>query len=417
MEIRVDYIENVNVVRLRGSLDNHGRDALAAQMIPLVEDGRNLILDLSEVDFISDKGIQFLFELQDKCMQEGIKLALTGPSDDVYDALSRAMFTKGPLPVYASFEDGLARVRSRGYTRDRAAMEETMEESAEEETTRDAPSYSVPKMVEKEEVNFSAYYPKEVTVEKWYTLLVYTFIPAALEAVRRDAERFKDEIGEMRESQSASPTKLARGTEISLVPACEGVTFNPERVSFEWLEDHHRAQFRMKADASMADMAGNGKVTVYVGPVIVATLKMGMLFNEAEAGPGPVSSGETITQMYREDEIFMSYSHRDTDIVLNCQKAYEALGFTVLIDRDTLRSGQKWNDELMRMIERADIFQLFWSENSSKSEYCRQEWQHALGCNKGAGFIRPVYWQEPIPNPPAELSDLHFDFAPFVVKK
>ena len=69
----------------------------------------------------------------------------------------------------------------------------------------------------------------------------------------------------------------------------------------------------------------------------------------------------------------------------------------------------------MRMIERADIFQLFWSENSSKSEYCRQEWQHALGCNKGVGFIRPIYWQEPITKPPPELNDLHFDFAPFVV--
>ena len=107
-----------------------------------------------------------------------------------------------------------------------------------------------------------------------------------------------------------------------------------------------------------------------------------MLFNEVESGSGPGRSEETTTWMYPEDEIFMSYSHRDTEIVLNCQKAYEALGFTVMIDRDTLRSGQKWNAELLRMIERADIFQLFWSENSSQSEYCRQEWQHALGCNK-----------------------------------
>ena len=411
MEIQIENIDNTTVIKLSGSLNNRGLDALAAQMISLVEEGRNLILDLSEVDFISDKGIQFLFELQDKCAQEGIKLALSGPSDKVYDTLSKAMFAKGPLPVYASFEDGLARVHSRGYSRDRAAMEE----SAEESTSRGAPSYSAPKMVEKEDVNFSAYYPKELSVEKWYTLLVYTFVPSALETVRRDAERFKDEIGEMRESQSASPTKLVRGTEISLVPTCKGVIFNPERISFEWLEDQHRAQFRLKADASMADMAGNGTVTVYVGPVIGAILKMGMLFNAAEASLGPESSGETTTQMYREDEIFMSYSHRDTDIVLNCQKAYEALGFSVLIDRDTLRSGQKWNDELMRMIERADIFQLFWSENTSKSEYCRQEWQHALGCNKGVGFIRPVYWQEPITKPPPELNDLHFDFAPFVV--
>ncbi len=116
--------------------------------------------------------------------------------------------------------------------------------------------------------------------------------------------------------------------------------------------------------------------------------------------------------MYHQDDIFISYSHRDTDIVKNCKKAYEALGHNVLIDFETLRSGQKWNAELMHMIERANIFQLFWSENSSQSKYCRQEWQHALQLNRGEGFIRPVYWKEPIPEPPPELSDFHFDYIP-----
>jgi hypothetical protein len=59
---------------------------------------------------------------------------------------------------------------------------------------------------------------------------------------------------------------------------------------------------------------------------------------------------------------------------------------------------------------------LFWSENSSKSEYCRQEWQYALQLKRGEGFIRPVFWQEPIPTPPEELSDIHFDFAPFAIQ-
>ena len=72
----------------------------------------------------------------------------------------------------------------------------------------------------------------------------------------------------------------------------------------------------MQADPSLAGLAGNGTVTVYVGPVIVATLRLGMLFNEVESGSGPGRSEETTTWMYPEDEIFMSYSHRDTEIVL-----------------------------------------------------------------------------------------------------
>ena len=113
--------------------------------------------------------------------------------------------------------------------------------------------------------------------------------------------------------------------------------------------------------------------------------------------------------MYRQEDIFVSYSHKDTAIALACKKAYAALGFNILIDADTLRSGQVWNEELMNMIDRASIFQLFWSQNSAQSKYCRQEWEHALKSNRD-GFIRPVYWETPLPKPPEELSKYHFEF-------
>ena len=318
----------------------------------------------------------------------------------------------GVLPIYDSLEDGLTALRSKP----KPAGSKRHFDEEEEAPSAPESSFDIPKVEEKEEVNFSAFYPKQVTIEKWYTLLVYTYIPSALEAVREDAHKFEDEIGKIRESKPVTTTQLTRGTEITIVPTCEGVTFNPERVTFQWLEDRHRAQFRLRADASLADMAGNVQVTFYVGPLIVGTLKMGILFNETEADAGPIRSEEARGRMYHQDDIFISYSHRDTEVVRNCKKAYEALGHNVLIDFETLRSGQKWNAELMHMIERANIFQLFWSENSSKSEYCRQEWQYALQLKRGEGFIRPVFWEEPTPPPPAELSDIHFDYAPFAVQ-
>jgi hypothetical protein len=125
-----------------------------------------------------------------------------------------------------------------------------------------------------------------------------------------------------------------------------------------------------------------------------------------------ISSGihEEHSTMYRQDKIFISYSHKDTDLVLAFKKVHEATGFDVLIDIDDLRAGQEWNAELMRMIDRADIFQLFWSENSKTSKYCKQEWKHALKRN-AEGFIRPVYWHRPMPNPPRELSKYHFEYV------
>jgi anti-anti-sigma factor len=406
MEYRIETIGGVTVVRLKGSFDKSSRGRMEIELLSLVSYGSNLIFDLSKLDFISSAGLHFLLDLYRQCEQRRARLAVTSPSNPVREILQMTGFTSGSFPLYNTFDEGLSALRTKvPYGGSRGSDEEVA--SAPES------SYGIPKMKKKEDVNFSAFYPREVTVEKWYTVLVYTYVPSALEAVRKDAHKFEDEIGEIHETKPASSTQLARGTEVTVVPFCEGVTFNPERVTFQWLEDQHRAQFRLRAKASMADMAENARVTIYVGPLIVGTLKMGMLFNETEANLGFARSEEVSTQMYRQDDIFISYSHLDTNIVKNCKKAYEALGHNVLIDFETLRSGQKWNAELIHMIERANIFQLFWSENSSKSEYCRQEWQHALKLNRGEGFIRPVYWEEPLPKPPPELSDIHFDFAPF----
>jgi anti-sigma B factor antagonist len=412
MQYRIETFDEITVVRLKGSFDRSARGKMEMELLSLVSYRSDLILELSDVDYISSAGIHFLLDLYRRCERQRARLALIGPSDQIRDTLSLTGFTISGPRIYDTLEEGLAAFRTKVDTGDvsRGLVYEDAPSAPED-------SYGIPKMEEeKEEVNFSAFYPKEVIVEKWHTLLVYTYVPSVIAAVREDARKFEDEIGEIRESKPASTTQLTRGTEITIVPACEGVTFNPEHVSFQWLEDQHRAQFRLRADVTLADMAGNARVTIYVGPLIVGTLKMGMLFNETEADTGSARNEEVSGQMYHQDDIFISYSHLDTEIVRNCKQAYEALGHNVLIDFETLRSGQKWNAELMRMIERADVFQLFWSENSSKSEYCQQEWQHALGLNRGEGFIRPVFWKEPIPEPPAELSEIHFDFAPFAVQ-
>jgi hypothetical protein len=111
--------------------------------------------------------------------------------------------------------------------------------------------------------------------------------------------------------------------------------------------------------------------------------------------------------------IFASYSHRDMAVVEEFERFGEAMGDEYLRDVIHLRSGEVWNGRLMQMIEQADVFQLFWSSNSIRSPFVRQEWQYALSLNRDY-FVRPVYWEEPLPElaalnlPPEELRSLHF---------
>jgi hypothetical protein len=243
-------------------------------------------------------------------------------------------------------------------------------------------------------------------------MFVYAHIASAIEAVRLDVSRYKDEMGSIPgEVYSHSTRPLRRGVEITVVPTCQGVTFNPQQVTFKWIEDWQQTKFRFQAAQGLQGSAGNGEITLYAGPIIIATLKIALLFeSEEQISPNARGTNQAHITTSAYNQIFVSYSHADTPVVLACRNAYKALGMQVLIDRDTLRSGERWNEALMKMIENADIFQLFWSKHSSCSEYVRQEWQHALQVSKGESFIRPVYWEIPLVHPPAELSTCHFAF-------
>lgn len=283
-----------------------------------------------------------------------------------------------------------------------------------------APSTETSASSTTDEVHFTAFRPKEIAVETEYTLLVYAHVESMLEAVRTNAQKFRDEMGgAARESRNTDAIRLPRGTEITIVPTCEGVTFNPERITFRWMGNWQRADFRFSADKSLAGTEDVALIEIFSGPLMIGRIKMAMAFDAVPPStPNPIPDVPFTASMYRRDQIFVSYSHADTTIAVRFRNSCKALGFDVLIDIDTLRAGEVWNDALMRLIEQADIFQLFWSERAAQSDYVRQEWQYARELQKKkakpADFIRPVHWEspKPVPAPPAELSDLHFAYVP-----
>lgn len=263
-----------------------------------------------------------------------------------------------------------------------------------------------------EYLQFTAFHPRVVPTARWSTLLVYAYIESALEAIRADAAKFKDELGPVPiEANVWASQPVTRGTQFTIVPTCQGIIFNPERAPFTWIEDWHQAKFSFWADKRLAGTTANGEITIYAGPLMIASLKISLRFAEQSTAPtdGDIrNSAEVSAYLYK--RIFASYSHSDTPVVLACRNVFKAIGFESLIDIDTLRSGQRWNAELMKLIETADLFQLFWSINASQSPYVRQEWQYALQRSKDEGFIRPVYWEKPLVSPPGELSHLHFAY-------
>ncbi|MCP4663667.1 MAG: TIR domain-containing protein [bacterium] len=264
---------------------------------------------------------------------------------------------------------------------------------------------------EGDEVGFRAYLPRALPVGERRKLLVYAHLAAALAAVESDAGQvLGKEAKDYRRAEDQASTAIAPGTEITVVPQGEGLVFDPPQARITWSGDWQRADFEMAATGERVGHVIEGSIACYVGPLLIADLRLPVVVPGAgeEVAADDAEQDSQSARMYQ--AIFASYSHADTAVVEAMETACKALGMDYLRDVMTLKSGQQWSDELLHMVERADIFQLFWSATASQSPYVEQEWQHALKLaeRKGAAFIRPIYWQKPLAPVPGNLSHLHF---------
>jgi hypothetical protein len=276
-------------------------------------------------------------------------------------------------------------------------------------------------------VQFTVYRPKAVEAEKWHALLAFAHLadkppdapsdePDPLEEVRRQAEQAlgaaaRDYASATQDSAAAIP---AEG-EITFVPEIPGVAFNPPRRTFLWEEAVHKEEFRMRASAALVGQVARGRLSAYLGAILVAEVNLAIRVEARVASRRESAPREAErARVYR--KIFASYSHRDLEVVRQFETHARALGDEYLRDWVHLRTGEVWTERLKEMIEEADVFQLFWSHNSMRSRFVRQEWEHALSLGRRS-FVRPTYWERPMPElleenlPPEALRQLHFHFV------
>ncbi|MFZ4813719.1 MAG: toll/interleukin-1 receptor domain-containing protein, partial [Phototrophicaceae bacterium] len=265
------------------------------------------------------------------------------------------------------------------------------------------------------QANFSAFYPADAVPNQRYSLYVYAHTPEQLNTIKTDAQKFKDELGgQVNAPRTAKQSaELAVGTPITITPECDGLEFDPPTLTKKWQADWTRYPFEFRPSADHADDVLVIRVSVQVEGIEIAHIKCVMDVGnlptvaippmpETPLIENPLAAAKLTSQSVTPyQRIFISYSRKDSTIAHAYKLAQQALGNEVFIDVDALRSGEDWRSGLARAIDNADILQLFWSEHSAESDYCRYEWEYALQhrCDdqRCEGFIRPVYWRKPMP--------------------
>jgi hypothetical protein len=258
---------------------------------------------------------------------------------------------------------------------------------------------------DRERVQFTAGYPGRIAPAHDYLLRVYLHLESETKEVLARLDQAADEFGARpRKTDAESNQRIPIGTRLEVTPRIHLIGVSPPQQQIAWLGSLEDVSFRIHyAGSERVPEPCSGFIDSTAGGLLVAQLPVSIA---VEAGDAWIER-RTVEMISR---VFASYSHKDEEIVRACKAAYRALGIQLFIDKDDLLSGQKWRPVLRQSIADHDLFQLYWSQAASESTEVANEWHLAreIAPQRAVDFIRPLYWSEPMPHPPGELSDLHF---------
>ncbi len=260
-----------------------------------------------------------------------------------------------------------------------------------------------------EDVQFTVYRPKAVVPEQWRPLLVFAHLaerrpdappgePDPVAEVRRQAEQvLGPAVDRFQPTTQESAEAIPRGDLLTFVPAVAGVEFNPASRSFAWVESVHREEFRFRAGRELDGQMARGRVSVFLGRILLAEIPIKFRVDAAHVEPPDEPMEPAVGRRFR--RIYASFAGEDRAVAEEFEGFARLMGDEFLLGCASLRTADVWDDRVRERIRNADVFQLFWSSRALASPQVEREWQYALGLNRD-GFIRPVYWEDPLPSDP-----------------
>jgi hypothetical protein len=269
-------------------------------------------------------------------------------------------------------------------------------------------------------VKFTAYRPAILVPGKWRRMMVFMHLDEALtlaEIETRARQVLSADsygsviIGESDEYRDAADSRLpiVQEDEITLMPEVPGIRFNPPRRSFSLATGlrMHAESFFIYAPFSLTDQSVRGRISVFFKQLPLAEIALDLRVAK-DSAPKEEGWAKEADQRFR--KVFPSYSNHDVEVV-EAMEQFQAIGSEYLRKVVKMRSGQQSGEGLPATIADADVFQLFWSRNAAQSAQVEKEWRHAIALQREA-FVRPVYWEIPMPEAPEPLRRLRFCFLP-----
>ena len=107
MDINIRSVEQVTVVEIIGDIDGKTAPDVQQQILPLVQPGSKILLDMSGVAFMSSAGLRVLLSTYRKVASNNGRIVLVGLSSELRDTMSLTGFLRF-FTDYDTVEKGLA---------------------------------------------------------------------------------------------------------------------------------------------------------------------------------------------------------------------------------------------------------------------------------------------------------------------
>ncbi len=254
----------------------------------------------------------------------------------------------------------------------------------------------------------SVYAPEIVIRNKNFFILAFIHTRQQKSEVKDIAHDFDESL--IQKAIQYLDVHIKIGTRLTFKLVLNDIILEESVKNLVWLGDPSYVDFEVNIPESYKGDSVVGKVIICIDTVPVGVIKFKMCIEEGlKSNEEPA---ETKSIKYR--NAFISYSSDDREEVLKRVSMLPKLGVNYFCDLLTLKPGDRWSNEVYKYIEDSDVFFLFWSSNAKRSEWVQKEWSHALEIkgiddSKLPDIIPIVIEGPPPPEPPKELSHLHFN--------
>jgi len=284
------------------------------------------------------------------------------------------------------------------YSRDKVSMHEAVGEAENGKDIVDCTVFSVPKASAGDDI----------------LVHVFAHLPERSEEAAEMVREF--DVDAKRRGVKTIDAEIQRGSLLSFRLEMNETLVDEPVKHLTWRGSTDSVQFFVKISESCRAKTLIGKVTIAQDSVPIGHVyfKLKIHLSVADEEFPETAHSEPTGMMKRYNYAFISYASTDRAEVLRRIQMLDIIKIQYFQDVLSLDPGVRWQKELYRHIDNADVFFLFWSKAARDSQWVIKEVKYAIALKHGEDenppeIIPVIIEGPPIPEPPKALEHIHFN--------